>query len=136
MNMQELKQDLIRDESLETELYRCSSQKLTIGVGRNLQDNGITEDEAMYLLENDINRCIKELKTLDWFDDAPECVKRGLINMNFNMGWLTLQKFKKMLNSLEQGFYQNAAIEALDSRWAAQVGKRAERIAELFRQAV
>lgn len=136
MNMQELKQDLIRDESLETELYRCSSQKLTIGVGRNLQDNGITEDEAMYLLENDINRCIKELKTLDWFDDAPEGVKRGLINMNFNMGWPTLQKFKKMLNSLEQGFYQNAAIEALDSRWASQVGKRAERIAELFRQAV
>lgn len=61
MNIEQLKKELIRDEGFRSKPYKCTAGKLTIGVGRNIEDNGITEDEAMYLLENDIASCIKQL---------------------------------------------------------------------------
>ena len=60
--------------------------------------------------------------------------QRALANMAFNLGMPTLQRFSRMLRALEAGEYEAAAREALDSRWARQVGARAERIAELFRE--
>ncbi|MEL0100009.1 MAG: glycoside hydrolase family protein, partial [Opitutae bacterium] len=109
---------------------------LTIGIGRNLEDNGISEAEALYLLKNDIERCTEEVKnTFHWFETAPELVQRGLINMVFNLGLTRLMGFKNMLLALEEGRYSEAAEHALDSRWAEQVGDRAQRIAEQFRQA-
>ena len=53
-----LKDMLIRHEGLKLKPYLCTAGKLTIGVGRNIQDRGITYQEAMMLLENDI-RLIK-----------------------------------------------------------------------------
>lgn len=126
--------DLLIDEGLRELPYKCSAGKLTIGVGRNIEDNGISEDEAIYLLKNDIRRCEEELQTFDWYDDLPEGVKRGLLNMNFNLGFPTLKQFTGMLSALKVRDFETAAEEALDSRWAKQVGARAVRISELFRQ--
>ena len=52
--MTELERLLIYHEGLRLGVYRCPAGKLTIGVGRNLEDRGITEEEAYYLLRNDI----------------------------------------------------------------------------------
>lgn len=49
-----LKDMLIRHEGLKLKPYRDTVGKLTIGAGRNLNDLGISEREAMFLLDNDI----------------------------------------------------------------------------------
>lgn len=128
-----LKSDLIRDEGLRLKPYRDTVGKMTIGVGRNLDDMGLTAIEADYLLENDIGRALDELRrTFAWFDglDAPQ--QRALANMAFNMGLPRLLGFRRMLEALKTGNYKQAALEARDSRWATQVGDRALRIAHLI----
>ena len=56
-----IKDFIIKHEGLKLKPYICPAGKITIGVGRNIEDNGISEDEAMYLLNNDIKRCKTEL---------------------------------------------------------------------------
>jgi len=134
--MNDLINDLIRDEGLELKPYVDTVGKTTIGVGRNLTDRGISKDEAMVLLNNDVQIASRELTEAagDTFFALHDNAQRGLLNMAFNMGVPRLMGFKKMWAALEEGDYQTAAIEALDSRWAVQVGARATRIAALIRQ--
>lgn len=136
MNKEQLIQDLIRDEGMKTEPYHCTSGKLTIGVGRNLDDRGISKGEAMYLLTNDIEIVEVELDArLSWWRDMPDDVQRALANMAFNIGVPRLLNFERMLNALRHREFTVAADEAMDSRWSDQVGTRATRIAELIRNA-
>ena len=126
--------DLKRDEGLRLEPYNDSVDKLTIGYGRNLDDVGITEHEAEVLLQNDIGRARIDLdRALPWWRALSEASRRGLVNMCFNLGLPRLLTFKRMLAALEAGDGGLAADEALDSKWAAQVGNRAQRIAALYR---
>jgi len=132
-DLEVLKSDLKRDEGVRRKPYLCTAGKVTIGVGRNLDDMGITECEADYLLENDIGRILKELdQNIAWWRDLSEGRQRALINMAFNMGISRLLKFKKTLFALQNGGYDIAAAEALDSQWARQVHERACRIARLI----
>jgi lysozyme len=55
--------------------------------------------------------------------------------MALNLGWPRLSAFRNMLAALQAMDYATAAREALDSKWAKQVGARAERIAALYREA-
>lgn len=115
--------------------YRCSAGALTIGVGRNLDDRGITEHEALYLLDNDITRVQSELDVNipSWrgLSDARQMV---LMDMCFNLGISRFLKFKRMLAALRDGDYETAAREALLSKWADQVGQRARTLAEMMRR--
>ena len=114
--------------------YRGSGGKLTIGVGRNLDDVGITEEEALYLLKNDIRRTLKFLRTmLPFWDELTETRKTALADMCFNLGPKGFLSFKKMLKALSEGDYERASREMLDSKWARQVGRRAEELAEMMR---
>lgn len=133
--LDQLLQDLIRDEDLREKPYRDSVGKLTIGIGRNLDDRGISRDEAVYLCRNDIAIATGDLdRAVPWWRDLPEPAQRGLANMCFNLGWPRLSAFKKMLAALEAHDFDRAADEALDSKWARQVGERADRIETLFRE--
>jgi len=136
MNIEALKVDLLRDEGCELKPYVDTVGKITIGIGRNLTDRGITLEEAKHLLENDISAVIIELDhKLPWWRALPEHKGRALANMAFNMGIPRLMDFRKMLAALESGEWETAAEEALDSKWAVQVGARADRIAQEFRGA-
>ena len=131
-----LRLHLRRDEGIRLKPYKDSVGKLTIGVGRNLEDRGISNEEADLMLENDINDHIKALnKSRPWIQQKPVAVRLGLYNMAFNLGVPRLLGFVKMLELIDHDDYEGAAKEALDSKWAKQVGPRAERIAELFRSA-
>lgn len=133
--IEQLTEDLIRDEGLRLKPYKDTVGETTIGVGRNLDDVGITEYEARYLLENDIGVAMSELdREISWWRGLEEPAQRALVNMCFNLGWPRLSRFRGMLGALEAHDYPNAAEEALDSRWAAQVGDRAHRIADLYRE--
>ena len=126
--------DLKRDEGLRLKPYKDTAGKLTVGYGRNLDDVGLSDDEAAGLLHNDVSRSFYELsKAFHWFDMLPFAAKRGLINMAYNIGLTRLCQFTKMLDALAKGDYDRAAEEALDSQWANQVGDRADRIAALYR---
>lgn len=130
-----LKLDLIRDEGLRLKPYKDSEGILTIGVGRNLEARGISDEEAGVLLRNDIAIAVADLdRNAVWWRTLSDNRQRGLANMCFNLGWSRLSGFKNMLESLKNGDFDAAAREALQSKWARQVGARAERIATLFRE--
>lgn len=134
LNMLQLTRDLERDEGRKRKPYRCTAGKLSIGVGRNLDDVGLTEPEIDYLLNNDlIGVCADLDRNVSWWRDMPEPWQRGLANMCLNLGWPRLSGFKRMLAALEAGDGEKAALEAMASKWSAQVGDRAGRIALLYR---
>lgn len=133
-NSDDLTQQLIEHEGLRLKPYLCTAGKTTIGVGRNLTDVGITEQEAMILLSMDIDRVITEL-----FDKKPSVQnlsgvrQRVLLDMAFNLGTPTLLKFKKMWEAIEEEDWDEASAQMLDSRWATQVGRRAIRLSDAMR---
>lgn len=132
--MADLVSDLRRDEGVAHKPYRDTEGILTVGVGRNLEDRGVSDDEIDFLLTNDLKWVVVDLdRSILWWREMTKNRQRGLTNMAFNLGWPRLSGFRKMLVALEAGDYDEAANQALDSRWAIQVGARAERIAELFR---
>ena len=113
--------------------YRCTAGKLTIGVGRNLEDRGITAQEAAYLLSNDITSTQAALlKALPWVGTLDDVRQRVLIDMAFNMGLGTLLTFRRTLAAVQAGQYQQAAAMMLESRWAGQVGQRAKRLSQMM----
>lgn len=135
MDTNKLKNDLIVDEGLKLFPYKCTAGKITIGVGRNIQDIGITKAEAMFMLDTDIDRVELELDcNIDWWRNVSEYRQRALANMCFNMGIKRLLGFKNMLLAMKQGDFNKAADEALNSNWAKQVGDRAKRIADMIRK--
>jgi len=126
-----LKQQLIRHEGIKLKPYKCTAGKLTIGIGRNLEDVGITAEEAHAMLDTDIKRVIYGLENnFDIFNTLPRVRKNVLINMAFNLGLTGISKFKKMWEAIEMADYKLAAREMLDSRWATQVGGRAIELSE------
>jgi lysozyme len=128
-----LNAELKRDEGINLKPYRDTVGKLTIGIGRNLDDVGITEDEANALLRADVNRTIADLdRQLSWWRNLSEVRQRVLVNMAFNLGIGGLMKFQKMLTAMKSGDYVSAAQEALDSAWASQVGARADRLSRMI----
>jgi len=121
---------LKRDEGMKLKPYKDSVGKLTIGIGRNLDDVGINELEAEWLLHNDIFRAEAALeKVLPWTADLDEIRRAALINMTFNMGIGGLLGFKNTLAAIQEGRYNDAADGMLESKWATQVGPRAHRLA-------
>ena len=130
-DMDSLIQQLGEHEGLELFPYEDTLGIVTIGVGRNLEERGISEDEAFYLLSNDIeviwDELIKQHPIVEDLDDQRQMV---LLDMAFNMGVPRLGKFKKMWAAIEDGDMNEASKQALDSRWADQVGRRAETLAE------
>jgi|Laugresu1bdmlbsd_1035121.scaffolds.fasta_scaffold01792_9 lysozyme len=113
--------------------YRCTAGRLTIGVGRNLEDRGITREESAILLANDIADMEREIqRALPWVARLDEVRARVLVDMAFNLGIVGLLAFKRTLGAIEAGQYQQAATMMLDSKWAKQVGGRAERLSRMM----
>lgn len=135
MNYKDIAKETIKiDEGLMLSLYKCSAGKTSIGYGRNLDDVGISKKEAEFLLQNDIDKVIAQLKEhlSECFDSLSENRKAVLVNMAFNLGIYGLLKFKKMVKALKVMDYEEAGKQMMDSRWAKQVGKRATRLRDMM----
>ena len=146
---------LIADEGMELQVYTDSLDIDTIGVGRNLEDRGLTDEElqhlgytslqdvymngltlygARYLLRNDIAIVEKELcKAHPCVEELDEARQMVCINMAFNLGMPRLNRFKKMWAAIHKGDYGTAALEMLDSKWAEQVKGRALRLSNIMK---
>ena len=87
---------------------------------------GLSDDEVDYLLQNDVERVIKELAAeYSWFNDLDDVRRDAMVDISFNLGATRLRLFKRALAAMEEGEYKVAATEFLDSKWAKQVGSRA-----------
>lgn len=110
--------------------YADSTGHLTIGIGRNLSAEGISESEARMLLVNDLNGCIGDLAVgCPVYASLNDVRKSVLVEMAFNIGFVGLMAFKGMFACLENKDYAGAAKEMLNSKWAQQVGNRANDLA-------
>ena len=135
--MGQLVDTLKRHEGVRSHAYKCSENMITVGVGRNLDENGgigLSDDEIEYLLMNDIERCDAELRAAyDWYENLKKPRRDAMINMCFNLGLTRLRGFVKALEAMSREQYDVAADEFMDSRWAKQVGDRAVEVTELIR---
>ena len=147
MNRETLISELIRDENNILKPYLdccgkywrlCTCQnkgKLTIGIGRNLDDVGISLEESSHLCNNNIDQVSQELdRLLPWWKDLDEVRQRVLVNMAFNMGISKLiDNNPHMLAACQRRDYQRASDEMLEGPWVKQVGDRARRLAQMMR---
>ena len=144
-------QKLVEHEGLRLQVYEDSLGIATIGIGRNLEDRGITPEElewmdipnmdtiyeygiseadAMYLAQNDVQIVEEELLRSHPCVENLDAVRQLiLVDMAFNMGVPRLGKFKKMWAAIHENNFDEAAKEMLDSRWANQVKSRSTKLA-------
>lgn len=158
-SMHKLVAELTRDEGLRLTTYRCTAAKLTIGIGRNLDDvgisgsearlfgcdtpaqalahvkrHGVTKRQAESLFANDIVGCERDLdRRLPWWRSLDDVRQRVLLNMCFNLGINGLVGFRNTLRMVERREYEDAAANMMKSLWARQVGARAQRLSAMMR---
>lgn len=134
MDIDSIIKQLIIDEGMRQHPYQDTVNKTTIGIGRNLTDVGISQEEAIYLCKNDIEKVISQLNMyLPWFVQMSPARQEVLVNMAFNLGINGLLSFKQTLTKMEQGDYNGAACGMAASKWAVQVGARATRLIDKMR---
>ena len=124
---------LKQQEGYRKKVYKCTEGFNTVGYGRNLDTNGIDEEEADYLLRRDVVKCQNILvDKIKFWGELNQATRDALTNMAFQLGINGLLKFKNMLSLLEHGDYFGASREALNSRWARQTPNRAKQVAGMI----
>lgn len=131
--MDKLIRDMKRQEGFEPNMYRCSSGKMSIGYGLNLEA-GITEEEATALLSMRVAglraRC--SLTFAPFWESLSDNRQDVLVNMAYNIGLRGVLGFRKMLLAITHRNFKRAAEEMLDSKWATQVKGRAEELSNIM----
>ncbi len=155
-----LEDQLILHEGLRLEVYKCPAGYWTVGVGRNLEGKqltdeeqehilgasglspeqviailrecGISKDDALFLLANDIEDAVKDLSHFEWYENLDPIRKKVVIDMRYNLGPTRFRGFRKMIAALARGDYKAAAAEMVDSRWYHEVGNRSKRLVRMM----
>ena len=133
MDYMRLIAQLRKHEGVEHKPYTDTVGKLTIGVGRNLDDRGLSDHEIDFLLQNDIQLVEEELD--QWWPhwrSLNQTRQLVVADMMFNMGRPRLSQFKMFLAALQAANYETASTEMLDSKWAGQVKGRATTLADMM----
>ena len=135
----ELVKHLTVFEGMRLKPYKCSAGKTTIGIGRNLEDKGITPDEAYMMLDNDIREVIDDLQ-LEVFCGAwrrfPDNVRLVMCSMRFNLGHSGFRGFKRMIAAAKRLDWESVKSEMRDSKWFSQVGHRGHALVDLIDEAI
>jgi lysozyme len=98
----------------------CTAGKISIGIGRNLDDVGISPNESLILFTNDVDRVIMDLATFPWWERLNDARRVALADMRFQLGYAGFRKFTQMLKALDAGDYVAAAHAARASKWARE----------------
>ena len=138
-----LAEELRCDEGFKCMPYIDTVGIPTIGIGRNMKAKPIpqhwtfplSDDQVGYLLAEDLGDVFSDLdRELPWWRDLSYARQRVMANMCFNMGISGLCTFKNTLAYVQSGNYCLAAEHMLESKWAKQVGDRANRLALMMRE--
>ena len=155
-----IEEQLILHEGLRLEVYKCPADYWTVGVGRNLEGKpltkgeqeyilgcsglepeqviailrecGISKDDALFLLANDIEDAVKDLSNFEWYENLDPIRKKVVIDMRYNLGPTRFRQFRRMIAALSVGDYKAAAAEMVDSRWYHEVGNRSKRLVRMM----
>ena len=134
MDIDKLIAQLKVHEGVRSKVYLDTEGIETIGVGRNLRDRGLSDDEIELMLANDIRDLQEEVeRAFSWWSDLDDVRQRVVVDMAFNMGLGSLSKFVNTLSHIENGRYEEAGVEMLDSKWARQVGDRANVLSNMMK---
>lgn len=116
---------LIDHEGLRTRVYTDTVGKVSIGIGRNLTDNGISREEALILADHDIDAAVQDLATAyRWFVNLDDVRWRAVVDFRFNLGPTKFRTFRHFIHAMAVQNYATAAAELEASRWATQVQPR------------
>ena len=113
--------------------YKDTVGKISIGVGRNLDDVGLSEDEINYLLENDIRRAVTLASGMPYWDSLSSRRKLVVADMVFNLGLAGFKTFVLANAAMARGDWDEAAEEMVRSKWFTQTGRRARKLVEMMR---
>lgn len=114
--------------------YRDTVGKITIGIGRNLDDVGLSDEEIDYLYANDHRRVRADLdRALPWWRREDGVRRAALADLCFNLGIVKLLRFRATLRHWRAGEYDAAARHLQDSLWYRQVKTRGVRIVRMVR---
>lgn len=120
--MQKAIKKLRLDEGTRFKLYKCSAGKWTIGIGRNLSDRGISEDEKELMFSNDIAECLDDLPVIfPGFNKFSKARQGAFLNMRFQMGATRFRKFKLMIRAANNGAWMEVIVQAKNSKWFRQM---------------
>lgn len=134
MNRTRLSKQLEIDEGRKRRLYKDTVGKWSAGVGRNLDDRGLRDDEIDLMLSNDIDEAIGIARAVIPIYDKLDDVRQEVVtNMAFNLGATRLAGFKQFIAALMRFDFQRATAEMMDSKWYEQVGDRGKRLAYAMR---
>jgi len=139
-----IKEDLVKHEGYVTEIYLCSENYPTFGIGHMVTENDmehtwpvgtpVTDERILQVFHDDCNAaCVDASALFLNFSSHPEDVQRVLVNMAFNLGRSRLGKFKNLITAVNEGNYSKAADEMVDSKWYRQVKRRGEELVEIMR---
>ena len=120
-----------RHEGRALRPYRDTEGVLTIGYGHNL-DDGISEEIANFIFSEDMQSVRNNCKKFDWYEDLGNVRQAVIENMVFNLGFYRFSLFKKTIHAIENEDWHTAAAEMINSKWAKQVGYRAEELSEMM----
>lgn len=125
-------------EGLVLHAYQDSLGYWTIGFGRMIdkrRGGGITPEEALYLLRNDVDNVLMSLyeEPVWQYVKGDDVRARVIADMAFNLGVAGLRKFKRMIAAMSVGDWETAAQCGLDSKWAGQVKGRAVTLMNMLR---
>ena len=113
--------------------YKDTAGKLTIGVGRNLEDRGLRPTEIEFLLQNDIEEATDAARrSVKNFTQLNYVRQKVIVDMIFNMGETKFREFKATIRSIEEGNFSLAAYQMKQSRWYGQVGGRSARLCAMM----
>lgn len=130
---------LVREEGFIPHAYQDHLGYWTIGYGKLIdkRGGGITKEEGMYLLQNEVEKQLDELRrAIPWIDKLDAVRKTILQAMAFQMGVSGLLAFRKTLEAVHAGDYKKAAAGMRASKWAQQTPGRAERMAKAMESGV
>jgi len=139
MNIDQLREQLKIDEGVKYEIYNDHLGYATFGIGHLVvkgdEEHGkpigtpVSEERVNSVFDSDVATYVTEAKKVfPNLDTLPEEAQEVIVNMCFNMGAPRLSKFKKFIGGVNAGDWNTAAVEMMDSRWAKQVGVRADRL--------
>ena len=136
-NLAAMHDELVRDEGRRHLPYHDTAARLSIGIGRNLTDKGITDAEIDFMFEHDLSDAADDLdRNIAWWRSLDAVRQRVMLNMTYNMGWPSFSMFARFFSAMRQSRWDDAAIEMISSRWATQVGDRAKRLEQMVRTGV
>jgi len=130
---------LIKHEGIKPYAYQDHLGFWTIGCGRLIDERRggyLSETEIFYLLNNDIDKCVRDLSEIifrDEFDSFPEDIQTVLVSMRFQMGAKGFRGFNKMVQAFKNKDYKEAVRQMKDSEWYRdkKTQKRAEELIKM-----